>query len=64
MKLRQVLIAIDQLANAILGGWADETLSSRAYREDRKRMVAVIDALFFWEHKHCYRSYLSERERL
>lgn len=28
----QVFIACDQLLNAILGGWADETLSARAYR--------------------------------
>ena len=30
--IRFVLIAIDQLANAVLGGYADETLSSRIYR--------------------------------
>lgn len=30
--LKQVLIAFDQLINALLGGWADETLSSRAWR--------------------------------
>jgi len=26
---RRVAVAIDQLFNALLGGWADETLSSR-----------------------------------
>ena len=26
--MKQILIAIDQLANTIIGGWADETLSS------------------------------------
>lgn len=28
----QVFIAADQLLNAILAGWADETLSARAFR--------------------------------
>jgi len=27
--VKQILIAVDQLGNALLGGWADETLSSR-----------------------------------
>ena len=30
-RLKQVRIAIDQLLNALLGGYADESLSSRAY---------------------------------
>ena len=33
--MRQVLIVLDQLANAILAGHADETLSARAYRLSR-----------------------------
>jgi hypothetical protein len=33
--MRQVIIALDQLANAILAGHADETLSARAYRLSR-----------------------------
>ena len=53
MRLKQILIAIDQLANAMIGGWADETLSSRAWRENRMRLVAFIDCLFFWEKNHC-----------
>jgi len=62
--MKQILIAIDQLANAIIGGWADETLSSRAWREDRRRLVVVIDCIFFWEDRHCEASYISERQRL
>ena len=62
--MKQILIAIDQLANAVTGGWADETLSSRAWREDRRRLVVVIDFLFFWEDSHCEASYISERQRL
>jgi hypothetical protein len=30
--VHQVFVAADQLANAILAGWADETLSARAFR--------------------------------
>lgn len=48
MRLAQVLIALDQLANAICGGWADETLSSRAYRES-PRAEKFINTLFFWD---------------
>lgn len=62
--LKQILIAIDQLANAVIGGWADETLSSRAWRENRTRLITVINCLFFWEGNHCEESYISERKRL
>lgn len=65
--LKNLLIAIDQLANAALGNYCDETLSSRCYRMDRdgKRSWPrkVVDTLFFWEKEHCYESYMSERER-
>lgn len=64
--IKNVLIAIDQLFNAVIGGYCDESLSSRAYRWDvdgvRKWPRIVIDRLFFWEKQHCYQSYLSERE--
>lgn len=65
----QVLVAIDQLLNAILFGFADETLSSRAYRADRDEKLfgrlfrPVIDTLFFWQDRHCYQSYLAEVQR-
>ena len=66
--MKQVLIAFDQLFNALLGGWADETLSARAYRLSGDSLrwyitMRVIDALFFWQEAHCYASYDSERER-
>ena len=65
MKPRQVAVALDQFANALLGGYADETLSSRAYRcQDQKRRWAiarkVIDKIFFWQPHHCKSAYLSE----
>jgi len=62
MRLAQVLIALDQLANAVCGGWADETLSSRAYRES-PRVEKFINTLFFWDKDHCYESYVSEQLR-
>ena len=65
MKPKQFLIAVDQVFNTLLGGMADETLSARAYRtrETNPRRMRVIDALFFWEDGHCYKSWLSEVER-
>lgn len=63
---KKVLIAVDQLANALLSGWPDETLSSRAYRWEQNGMRSwprrFIDRLFFWESNHCRESYRSERE--
>lgn len=66
--LRHLLIAIDQLVNALLGGWADETLSARAYRQStRKRhwywIMRGINALFFWQNNHCRGSHAAEMER-
>lgn len=63
-----VAIAVDQLANALLGGWPDETLSARAYRQQgKKRRWAVaraaIDGLFFWQPNHCQQAYESEKVR-
>ena len=31
--LLQILVGVDQLGNTLLGGWADETISARAYRQ-------------------------------
>ena len=63
-----VIIALDQLFNALMGGAADETLSSRTYRgailadKPKKRwrvLYRVINALFF-DVNHCKASYESE----
>jgi hypothetical protein len=66
--LHQVLIALDQLINAIHGGWADETISSRAWRNRHrwpfKAYRFLIDLLFFWQCGHCKQAYESERLRL
>ena len=60
--ITQVLVAIDQLFNALLGGYADETLSARAHRQNDWRR-AVINSIFFWQEDHCAESYESEVER-
>lgn len=63
-----VIIAIDQLFNALTGGAADETLSSRTYRgailadKPKKRwrvLYRLINGLFF-DANHCKASYESE----
>ena len=67
-------LAIDQLANAILAGSADETLSARAWRtEQRGRILGkllrpCIDLLFFAltlgrQRDHCAGAYRAEQSR-
>lgn len=77
----QLFIAVDQLLNVLItpfskSAWADETLSSRAYRAWAhnkvfgKIFMPVIDVLFFWQEirpgaiGHCHQAYLRERERV
>lgn len=67
--LLNVLIAIDQLGTAMIGGFPDETLSSYAYRLDIQSkpfgfMRRVIDRLFWWQPNHCRSAYLAERARV
>lgn len=73
--LAQLLIALDQLVNVLVtpghgGAWADETLSSRAYRMEEQGKWwgriwrPAIDALFFWQRAHCRTAFLEERLRL
>lgn len=77
--LLQGAIILDQLANWLAtpfskSVWADETLSSRAYRASRDGKPfgfwrKVIDLLFIWQrlpegvNGHCHGAYLSERHR-
>ena len=60
----QVAVAFDQLVNTLMGGYADETLSARAWRHhlDGSRTWPrwVIDHLFFWQTNHCKEAYESE----
>lgn len=69
---KNLLIAHDQLVNAWGGGYADETISSRAYRMSKNGIRHwprnLIDAIFFWDRdketgkRHCELSFISERE--
>ena len=67
-----VLIAVDQLLNAITGGGADETLSSRTYRramltqskpKKRWRMLYRVINWLFRDPHHCETAYHSELNR-
>lgn len=67
-RLDQIPIAIDQLVNTIFGGWADETISSVAWRKRQEGkgwaiLRRVIDTLFFWQTNHCRSAYESEKNR-
>ncbi len=70
----QLFIATDQLLNVFLLGYADETLSARAWRAfDKGRIFGklfkpAIDFLFIWQPQpndkgHCYNAYLKEIDR-
>lgn len=62
----QILVALDQLLNTLIGGYADETLSSRSHRRrlrGKGGCAWVIDHIFFWQDEHCKTAYESELER-
>ncbi len=67
-----VLIAIDQVGTALIGGSPDETMSSYAYRMERQGKLAgrvfrpLIDWLFSWQKipgGHCRDAWLAEVNR-
>lgn len=63
----KVAIALDQLINALLGGYPDESLSAHAYRWNRDGKSSIprriINLLFFWQIDHCHAAYLNECKR-
>lgn len=72
--LMNLLLALDQLLNALLGGSCDETLSSRTYRMARTKggswamFERFVNALFWRDvddqgRRHCELSYLVEMAR-
>jgi hypothetical protein len=68
--VKQFLIAIDQVLNTVVWikgdgfGFADETLSARAWRlRDQSKAYKRIDRLFFFDPDHCRTSYEAEQER-
>lgn len=66
-RAKRILIAVDQLFNAIFNGWPDETISSRAWRWHlsgaRSWPCRLLDgaARLFGDRDHCRESYESER---
>lgn len=62
----KVLIAFDQLANAVRGGHPDETLSAAAHRRHvagKSGWRNLINALFWWQEDHCRDAHTSELQR-
>lgn len=70
----QLLLALDQLVNVLFGGYADETMSSRAYRMSQRhdtslfgwrwRVCATIINGLFFDRNHCRDAFMSERDNL
>ena len=67
---KSVGIAADQLINAVLGGRPSETLSVRAYRlgvldgrRGWRRVVWLINKLFWWQRNHCRGAYAAAVNR-
>lgn len=65
---KQILIAIDQLINTLWGGWADETISARLWRNQNNSWwwafwLKAVNTLFFWQNNHCRGAYNSELRR-
>jgi hypothetical protein len=65
----KLLVACDQLLNTLLGGWPDETLSSRCWRWHKDgvrswpcRWLDTL-AVLFGDRDHCRSAYDSERHR-
>lgn len=68
--MKQFLIAVDQVFNTLVYlkgdgfGFADETLSARAWRyRYTSKAYKVIDTLFFWQDQHCKQAFDSEMNR-
>lgn len=68
--IKQLLIALDQVLNTVTWikgdgfGYADETLSARAWRlREQSNAWKRIDRIFFWDKDHCRTSYDAEMMR-
>lgn len=58
-----IIRKLNQSINVLLGGYADETLSARAYRRDWKIFQRLINRLFFWQENHCKQAFDNELAR-
>ncbi len=66
IRLYQIVIAIDQLANTLVWGWADETFSARCWRKRENSFWGVarrvVDLIFFWDKNHCREAFNNEMD--
>jgi len=63
-QIDQTWVAFDQLFNVLTGGWADETFSSRTWRNRERqpfKTIKVILGIVFFNKNHCEDAYKSER---
>lgn len=67
-----ILLALDCLGTALIGGFYGETMSSYAYRLDQQHKLGgkifrpAIDWLFAWQNKqggHCYHAWVDLKQR-
>ena len=63
MSIKHIVLAFDQLVNAILGGYPDETISARAHRDGWKKTERIINWLFR-DDLHCAAAYINEMHRV
>lgn len=66
--LLNLALAFDQMCNTILGGFPDETFSSRCYRRRDTNhawriVYTIVNCIFFWQKNHCKSSWESEMLR-
>lgn len=69
--ITQTALALTRLGNALLGGLATESMSSRAHRMDYRGKLwgqiarPLIDLVFrmFGQQSHCEKSYASDRNK-
>ena len=71
--LIHLLLALDCVGTALLGGWPGENMSSYAYRLDQQGKPGgllcrpAIDWLFAWQGKpggHCFNAWMGMKARL
>jgi hypothetical protein len=62
--LHNLAVSLSQLANTLLGGHPDMTISAAAWVRSQTaqgdRVRAAMDALFWWDADHCRESFLRD----
>lgn len=60
----RTLEAFSRFLNSMLGGSELESISARAYKENKVILMKLINALFFWQNNHCRGAYNNGRDRM